>query len=233
MKANFEVHPIQAKALRVLLFQTEAKFSELNVDRISTDKFNFHLKSLIAAGILDKNSRGYILTNKGKEFANRFDTEKIIIERQAKLTLGVVPIKYVGNKKYYLIHKRLKQPYYGYYGTINGKIHWGEKVLDAAKRELLEETRLIAKNMTFLGIHHKSDYTAGKELLEDKYFFRVRVDQFSGKLKKDVPEGKNVWFTIEEITRLPNLFPDLVEALKIYDHDDIVFTEKDYLAEGY
>lgn len=233
MKANFEVHPVQAKALRVLLFQTEAKFMELNVDRISTDKFNFHLKSLIAAGILDKNSRGYVLTDKGKEFANRFDTDKIEIERQAKLTLGVVPVKYVGKKKYYLIHQRLKQPYFGYYGTINGKIRWGEKVFDAAKRELNEETGLVAQKMTFLGIHHKSDYSANKELLEDKYFFRVRVDNFSGKLKERVPEGKNIWFTMEEIMKLPNIFPDLIGALKIYNHNDIVFTEKSYLAEGY
>ncbi|MBI3887910.1 NUDIX domain-containing protein [Candidatus Microgenomates bacterium] len=233
MKANFEIHPIQAKALRVLLFQTRAKLSELNVDKISTDKFNFHLKALISAGILEKKANNYYLTNPGKEFANRFDTEKIIIERQAKLTMGIVPVKMVGKKKYYLIHQRLKQPYFGYHGTINGKIRWGEKVFEAAKRELFEETGLMATKMTFVGVSHKMDLQKDGNLIDDKYFYRVRVDKFSGVLKENVPEGKNFWLTQSEIKKLPNLFPDMLDLLKIYNQNKVVFVEKEYSAEGF
>ncbi len=131
MKPNLEVHPVQGKILRVLLFQTEATFSQLNPDKIPSDHFNFHLKALLESDLLGKTNSGqYKLTSKGKEFANRFDTEKIVIERQAKLSIAVVPIKNVGKKKYYLIHQRLKQPYFGYYGVVNGKIRWGEKIFE-------------------------------------------------------------------------------------------------------
>ncbi len=234
MKPILEIHPIQAKVLKVLLFQTEAKFSELNQDRISTDRFNFHLKALLEAGVLEKIKNGkYVLTPQGKEFANRFDTEKIAIERQAKITLVVVPVKTIGKKKYYLSQQRLKQPYFGYFGFVGGKIRWGEKIFDAAKRELLEETGLLAKKTTLVGINHKTDYSGSGELLEDKFFFRVRVDQFSGELKKEVSGGRNYWFTKKEILKQKNVFPDMEEGLAVYDQNDIIFTEKSYVAEGY
>lgn len=232
MKANFEIHPVQGKILKVLLFQPFAKFSELNPDKIPSDHFNFHLQALIEASLLEKKDSQYFLTPRGKEFANRFDTEKIIIEKQAKLTLGVMPMKKNEGKKYYLIHQRLKQPYFGYYGSVNGKIRWGEKVFEAAKRELFEETGLTALKMSLVGVYHKSDYSINHELLEDKYFFQVRVEKFTGKLR-DNAEGKNFWLTVEQLSKLDNLFPDLIPALKTYDQSNIKFTEKDFLAEGF
>src|SRR5574340_445396 len=234
MKPVLEVHPVQGKILRVLLFQPEARFSHLNPDKVRTDHFNFHLQPLLGAKILEKGTDDlYRLTAKGKEFANRFDTEKIVIERQAKLSLAVVAIKVKNGKKYYLIQQRLKQPYFGYFGVVNGKIRWGEKIFTAAARELFEETGLVAKKMSLVGLHHKSDYTANDQLLEDKFFFRVRVDKFSGKFKESVPEGKNFWLTKEEIFKKENLFPDMKDGLAKYDQDEILFTEKSYIAQGY
>lgn len=233
MKADFEIHPIQAKVLKTLLFKPDARFSELNSDKISTDQFNFHLKALVQAGVLGKRDGKYVLTNKGKEFANRFDTEKIAIEKQAKITLIVVPIKKIGKKIYRLVHCRLKQPYYGYYGAITGKIRWGEKVLDAAARELFEETGLKMKKASLLGLFHKSDYSVEKHLLEDKYFFMVRVDKFSGKLIENVPEGKNVWMTEKELLANPMRFKDLDDFVGFWQKDSFSFVEKDYKVEGY
>lgn len=234
MKANFEVHPIQAKILRALLFQTEAKFSQLNVDKVPTDQFNFHLKSLVTAQILEKKDGKYFLTTKGKEFANRFDTEKVVMERQAKLTLIVVPIKKIGKKTYRLVHQRLKQPYYGYFGAVTGKIRWGEKVLDAAARELLEETGLIAQKMKTIGVFHKTDFSPEGSLLEDKFFFMVRVDKFSGKLIESIPEGKNFWMTEEELLANPKHFIDLDDFAGVWAKDnDLFIREKSYTVEGY
>lgn len=233
MKPTLEVHPVQGKILKVLLFQTQASFSSLNIDKIPSDHFNFHLKALLEANLLEKKANKYFLTTKGKEFANRFDTEKIVIERQAKLTLTVVPVKTIGKKKYYLFHQRLKQPYYGYCGCVTGKIRWGEKVFEAAARELLEETGLVALKMSLVGIFHKSDNSPDGSLLEDKFFFRVRVDKFKGKLKEIVPEGKNYWLTKDEMLNLPKIFPDMEAIVKAYDQDDIKFIEKSYTVEGY
>ncbi len=234
MKPVLEIHPVQGKILKVLLFQTEARFTELNPDKISTDQFNFHLKALLDAGLLEKlKSQKYGLTLRGKEFANRFDTEKIVLERQAKLALAITAIKIIKGKKYYLIQQRLKQPYFGYHGVVTGKIRWGEKVTEAAAREFQEETGLLALKMTVLGVYHKMDYNNLQELLEDKYFFRLRIDRFSGKFVETIEGGKNLWCTKEEIMKLPNIFPDILTAFDWYDQNKVLFIEKKYTAEGY
>ena len=64
----------------------------------------------------------YALTVKGKEFSNRFDTDNKVIERQAKLACGILCIKVEDGVTKYLLQKRLKQPYYGYYGVVGGTI---------------------------------------------------------------------------------------------------------------
>jgi hypothetical protein len=145
MATEINLHPIQGKILKILLFQKQARFRDLNPDKISTDQFSFHLKMLLDQGLLTKTEKGtYTLTAKGKEFANRFDTEKIALERQAKVAVLVVGITKEGSQTKYLTQLRLKQPYFGYRGFVSGKIRWGEDVLAAAERELSEETGLKA-----------------------------------------------------------------------------------------
>ena len=113
--------------LRVLMFRPEARFADLNVPEYSNDHFTFHIKRLIELGLVEKNeNRKYQLTIKGKEFANRFDVEnsEIELEKQAKIGVLVVCVRNEGNKKEYLIQKRLKQPYFGFHGFITGKAKW-------------------------------------------------------------------------------------------------------------
>ena len=97
MVTNLEVHPIQSSILIVLLSKLEARFSQLNKLQVPSDQFNFHLKALIANKLVEKTTKGlYKLTNSGKEFANRFDTDNKEIEKTAYdsgETLELVKIK--------------------------------------------------------------------------------------------------------------------------------------------
>lgn len=77
MIKDFDVHPIQANILRELLFVTNGSFGKLNKNKIGSDSFSFHLKQLINWGLVEKTEGKYHLTTRGKEFANRFDTDKI------------------------------------------------------------------------------------------------------------------------------------------------------------
>ena len=234
MRVSNEIHPIQGKILRTLLFKPKARFSELNGDKISTDQFSFHLKSLMDAHLLEKlDTAHYVLTNSGKEFANRFDTEKIVIEKQAKITMIITTIKKENGKKYHLVHRRLKQPYYGQVGYINGKIRWGEKIEDAAKREFFEEAGLKASKITKLGVFHKTDYSPDNFLLEDKYFFIFRIDKYSGNLVTKLPEGENFWATKEEYLAMPDKFSDIPDIVDIFDQNKFFFLEKTYIVTGF
>jgi ADP-ribose pyrophosphatase YjhB (NUDIX family) len=97
-----------------------------------------------------------------------------------------------------LVQQRLKQPYYGYWGRPTGKIRWGETILEAAARELMEETGLTAE-LQYESIFHKMDFNKQTgELLEDKIFFVVGGVNPRGELIEQFEGGRNAWMTQEE-----------------------------------
>ena len=56
---NFsELHPIQGRILRELLYHPERRFSELNLDGVPSDQFSFHLKRLTELTLVRKNDKG-------------------------------------------------------------------------------------------------------------------------------------------------------------------------------
>jgi 8-oxo-dGTP diphosphatase len=74
-----------------------------------------------------------------------------------------------------LMCKRLKNPYKGLNNLIGGKIESGESGIEAAYRELSEETSISKDEVT---LYHLMDY---------KYYFQnCYVEVYVGKLKRDV-----------------------------------------------
>ncbi|HVI69534.1 MAG TPA: NUDIX domain-containing protein [Magnetospirillaceae bacterium] len=197
MSIESKVHQAQVDILHVLLFKPDAAFAELQkASGLSSDHFTFHIKQLLEQDLIAKNPKGhYHLTRKGKEFANRFDTDARTVERQPKVAVCLVIARDDGKE---IVQQRLKQPYYGYWGRPTGKIRWGETIIAGAARELLEETGLTA-DLVFDSIYHKMDYNQKTgELLEDKIFFVVNGTHPRGELIEAFEGGRNTWMTREE-----------------------------------
>ncbi len=233
MSTQIDIHPVQSSILCRLLFTKEGRFKDLNTLNLSTDHFSFHIKQLTDWGLVKKLEKGkYTLTPKGKEFANRFDTDKNEVERQAKVAVLLVAVKTIKGKKKYLIQQRLKQPYFGFWGFVTGKIAWGEITKEAASRELNEETGLKG-NIKLVGVKHKIDYTQDQKLLEDKYFFVFKVTNLKGKLKEKFEGGRNKWLTEEEILKLKNLFDGAEESMNFIKKPIFKFSEIKYLVKKY
>ncbi|MDP2951008.1 MAG: NUDIX domain-containing protein [bacterium] len=226
---ELKIHPIQANILKTLLFEPKARFSKLNVLKTPTDHFNFHLKRLVELKLIEKvDKNNYSLTAEGKEFANRFDTEAIVIERQPKIGVLIIAVK--GKK--YLIQQRLKQPYFGFHGFITGKVRWGETLVETTNRELQEETGLKGK-LTLVGIKHKMDYSESSKLLEDKLFFVSRIDNLKGDLLEKFEGGKNLWLTEKEILKLPDLFDGVKESIRMANQKKLAVVETKYKVKKY
>ncbi|NOU93233.1 NUDIX domain-containing protein [Paenibacillus sp. LMG 31456] len=74
-----------------------------------------------------------------------------------------------------LMCKRLKNPYIGLRNLVGGKIEDGEAGIDAAYRELFEETCISKEDVT---LYHLMDF---------KYYLqKCYVEVYVGKLKHDV-----------------------------------------------
>lgn len=140
MSLEVKIHEAQTLILRELLFLPTAGFAQLQKSTgLDSDHFNFHIKRLVELDLAEKVGRGeYRLSRKGKEYANKLDTEHSTIERQPKISVILV-IWRDENRRELLLQERLKNPYFGYWGYPTGKVSWGERIVETAQRELLED----------------------------------------------------------------------------------------------
>lgn len=229
------IHNVQVNILKVLLFNPEARFTDMNAVGISTDHFNFHVKRLLELGLVHKKDTGmYGLTNEGKEYANRLDvdSEEIKIEKQGKVGVVIACERVTGKSKEYLIQQRLKEPFFGYHGFMTGKVKWGETVEETAQRELEEETGLSA-DLVVVMVEHRMDYSEADVLLEDKYFFIFRGGNSTGVLKESIEGGKNMWLTKEKILALPDLFYGMKQYLDMPRSEHLIFKEVKHNVKRY
>ena len=230
---ELELHPVQAKILNTLLFSTESRFTDLNPDAIDSDRFTFHLNRVIALGLVIKNDSGhYSLTPMGKEYANRFDTDKAKIEKQPKIGVLLVCSRNQDKNKEYLIQQRLKQPFFGYHGFPTGKIRIGETLMETAERELYEETGLKA-SMDLKAVKHKMDYSAEDKILEDKFFFVIHCTNAKGQFKEQFDGGRNIWLSPKDIVKLDKLFDGVEENFLLTERSDISYIEHKYHVKGF
>jgi ADP-ribose pyrophosphatase YjhB (NUDIX family) len=215
-----QIHEAQTSILRELLFLPAAGFAELQKPTgLTSDHFTFHISRLVELGMVERVARGkYRLTAKGKEYANRLDTDNNTVERQPKSAVLLAVLRERGGQIEYIFQERLKQPYFGFWGLPNGKIRWGETVLETAARELLEETGLTAER-EICGLYHELVFNEAGEQLEDKLFFVVKCTNVRGDLIERFEGGRNKWMTEGEARRQPKIFNSFDEELQIARHE--------------
>lgn len=225
-------HAAQVAILRHLLFKPQAGFAELQKEaNLTSDHFNFHIKKLVDEGYVEKLAKGYRLTHKGKEYANRMDTDENEIEKQPKVSVAItLERRNDKGEREFLFQQRKKNPYYDFWGRVGGKIRWGESVLEAAKRELKEETGLEAEFEQRL-LYHKRDFNkATGKLLEDKIFFCVYATEYTGEFIQEFEGGVNRWMTVEEFHEKPKRFTSVDEFMELMEKGE-PFAEREFYYE--
>jgi 8-oxo-dGTP pyrophosphatase MutT (NUDIX family) len=219
------------------MFNKYSKFSEIkkNLNDIDNNQFCFHLNTLQNKNLIIKKDSKYSLTQKGRQLSEKFDTEENKIVKQAKLTvyLGII-----NDKNQLLIYTRKKTPFFNCQGFGGGKVKYGENILDAARRELKEETGLEGDPVLIKILHNKI-YSKDKEnLLVDKILFFIKISNPTGELSFS-DEGFYEWVGIDSIQRYINKpFDNKPEFLKQIEYlinwdGNIILEEKDEIVENY
>jgi len=235
-----QLHSLQLRILKKLLFAQELRYTDLKPDpKMENNLLDFHLNRLIKEGYIQKGKRHYSLTNQGKEYANRMDTKQILITNQSKVSVWICCQKTQETSQKYLIYTRLKQPFYGCQGFITGKVKFGEKVINAANRELKEEAGLEGNPQIITIKHYLVFDRKSKKLVEDKFMFLCLVKDPEGKLKARTKEGKLKWVDKKDlksyVTNHFESFSSFREQLKQIKNfkGEVTFLEINYLSSKF
>ena len=231
---NIKLHRYQQQILKKLtLSDTVCKFNDLLIEGLESEHMNYHLKKLLDYRLVEKRDEGYTLTDEGKDYSNLLDDNIEIIEKQPKTSIIIQAVrKNKDGKIEHLLSKRKRQPYYGKVGRITGKVRYGEKIVEAAKRELLEETGLTAESFELKNIYHKLRHREDGTYVQDVIFYIFLVKDLSGNFLEETDSQINMWKTREEVFAEEDTYADLVLSDNI-DVDELEFTESVDIAKGF
>lgn len=230
-----KLHYFQVQILEKLSKKPFLKFNELLIENLESEHTNYHLQKLLGLKLVEKTTKGYTLTDKGKDYTNLMDDATKFIEKQPKtgVLLNITRVNDQGETEF-LLSRRKKQPYFDKVGRLTGKVKFGETIIEAAEREFTEETGLVAINPELYEIYHKIRTREDGETVQDVIFYRVQISQFTGTLIEKTPYQENIWCTEKQALESSEI--DLFEDLKFeMPNDDgiLLFSESRGLAEGY
>lgn len=223
---------IKEHILKKIMHNPECTFSELWEkdirDEIESNKFAYHLKKLIDEGLIKKqnNSDVYMLTSQGKKEMTFVDGETGKKKTFPLVTVLMVVVK--DNKV--LLMKRLKEPFYGYWGIHGGKLDFDKHIFEAAAEELKQETGLKA-DFELKGISSSKTFNDGEQLYNHQFFILLCKNP-RGHVIEKISEGENKWFEIEKINKL-KIFPTVPYFLDAALTPGFTFLEIDRFQENH
>lgn len=209
------MHILQQKIIASLIKQPKLRFSDLRPERIESNQFVYHLKSLMRDKLIKKTDNLYHLTVVGKQLAGRLSSQNLRERIQPKIVTMVVCQNYAGE---YLLCRRNRQPFLNTVGFPYGKIHLGETIKDAVERELKEKTGLLAK-LKYRGDVYLTVYE-NKELLSQVLCHIFSGDKPVGKLIETSDKGECFWSKLESFKK-SELIPGFTEITKLLKNKPI------------
>ena len=214
-------HETERKILLKLIHAPSSSFNQLWNKEGESNTFAYHVGKLEGKGLIEKNNDGnYRLTEEGRKLSAFIEGDT---GKRAEFP-NFSHVLLVQNDDKWLCQKRLKEPFFGYWGFTSGKINFGQNLFECATRDLKEEAGLEANEWTLKAIEQVKTFENGK-LLHHHYLFHLHTTQASGELKPKTHKAENTWLTLEEYKK-----KDTFPSEKFFEH--IMPTKKTLLIEA-
>lgn len=214
------MHQYEGHILKKMMLGDVLRYRDLKPKDIESNLFIYHLKNLIKKGLIEKITGGYKLTATGLRFVDKISLSRFKQRFQPKI-VNVVIVK---NKKgEYLLYFSKRQPFYGLIGFPFGKIHFGEKLIESANRELKEKTGFSAK-LEHSGAIYLRIYK-NKELVSHMLCHVFLARDLQGALISDSEAGIYKWGNIKNIEK-SKFIPGVLEMAKLAEKSKKYFFEE-------
>lgn len=172
------------------------RYAKLKPDaEIPNDLYNYHLRKLVAAGLVDKSSEGYTLSERGRRHVADTHHTSDQSDRLFKYNVLLIVTREIDGELHILNQRRTAQPSYGIVGIPGGTVLKSEPLLDGAARKLRQETGLIG-TFRYLGTERRIAYTDG-QLFSDVVFPFCLCTDTSGE-PTSTEFGDNFWVPVDE-----------------------------------
>jgi len=215
---------IQKQILKKFMYNKDLKYNEIWNKEIPSNKFNYHLQSLITRNIIEKKEETYRLTDTGIHVISSLDGVEISQKKKPILCAFVMGYDEKENK--ILVNIRKKQPFLNYLGIPGGKVELGKTIEEQAKEEFLEETGLegelkLKLIMNLITINEETN-NANHHVTG---FFYLATN-LKGKLIEKNREGENLFLEQKECNKYPR-YPDFdYFTTKLLDESkELIFKE--------
>lgn len=216
-------HHIQRTIVYRLALTPSLTFSELRPDTLENKLFTYHLKKVVAAGLVEKNEDGrYALTPEGRLLGvHVLENTEAIIDRAYSVLFLVIRRASDGA---WLLYKRGSHPLYGRVGFMHVTPNAHESSLQTAARLCKERTGLEAQ-FKALGSGFFRVFEDGN--LESFTNFTLLIcEDTQGKLVGDDELAEYFWQTNPDFSA-PDMLPNMSILSELYVKNQPFFVEKD------
>ncbi len=185
-------HHIQKNIVYTLAFSDGMRFGELKPDELENKAFDYHLKKVIKAGLVEKTNDGlYRLTSEGKRVGKGALKKQTRMIDRAYSTL-LLAIRRADDGAW-LLMRRKSQPLIGLTGLMNVSPVATEKIADTAAQVCREQTGLTGEFVVHGGGYFRV-YRAGS--LESFIHFTLLVcNDIQGELHQSSSLAEYYWDT--------------------------------------
>lgn len=221
-----ETNPIKRAILTKLLKSEKLRYGDIKSPEMDNDLFNYHLQSLVKAGLVEKVDKEYWLSSLGRyEVAeqNPLSLQGEVVDR-FKINVLTLVLRKENGELQILLQKRKKHPFYNTVAIMGGVIHKGETLAEAASARLAMKTGLTGE-FSLCGMWRNINLDkTGVLVLEDILFHICCTDHAEGELLATTEHGENFWASLSEAIEVhrqhPGAFHHLVPLLeKLLTHD--------------